>query len=289
MSNLRPAPMVPADCDLRGMAFMPMDTVRLIDSDFAALSTGEEFKAAVMLWCKAWQQLPGGSLPDDDRVLAHLSGAGARWKKVKAMALHGFVLCSDGRLYHPVIAEKALDAWKHRQSQRERAARRWHGPRDMPRHTQGNATADATASPTAMQGTVTGTVNNSPCSESNTSDQGMRTNAGAVCARLKREAGMVQVNPSDTRLQAALDLGVTPDALVATAKDFPGKPLAYVISAAVGRHRDAARLAAGEPHGTSGTGAVVRHLSVVDRIDRAAAAAGIDLGEPGAGGRVFDA
>lgn len=94
---------------------MPLDTARLIDSDLFALSSGDEFKAALALWCKSWTQLPAASLPNDDRVLAHLSGAGARWKKVRAMAMRGWVLCDDGRWYHRVVAEKANDAWERRE------------------------------------------------------------------------------------------------------------------------------------------------------------------------------
>lgn len=107
-------PLTPPDCDLRGMPFMPLHVVRLVDSDLYALATGEEFKAAVTLWCKAWLQVPAASLPNDDRILAHLSGAGGRWRKVKDMALRGFVLCDDGRLHHPVLAENALEAWERR-------------------------------------------------------------------------------------------------------------------------------------------------------------------------------
>lgn len=113
-------PPIPSEVNLRGMPWMPLDTVRLIDSDLFALSTGDEFKAAVALWCKSWAQLPAASLPSDDRILAHLSGAGARWKKVKAMALRGWVQCDDGRLYHPVIAEKALEAWEQREEYQDR-------------------------------------------------------------------------------------------------------------------------------------------------------------------------
>lgn len=108
-------PLTSPDCDLRGLQFMPLDVIRLIDSDLFALSTGDEFKAAVALWCKSWLQVPAASLPNDDRVLAHLSSAGAKWKKVKSIALRGWVECSDGRLYHPVIAEKALEAMSRRQ------------------------------------------------------------------------------------------------------------------------------------------------------------------------------
>lgn len=120
-----PAPLTPPQSDLRGLPFMPLDTCRLLDSDLFALSTGDGFKCAVALWCKAWQQVPAGSLPHNDRVLAHLSGAGGRWPSLRAVALHGWLVCSDGRLYHPVIAQKANQAWKARLAQRARAARRW--------------------------------------------------------------------------------------------------------------------------------------------------------------------
>lgn len=115
----RPSPLVPPEVDLSGFRFMPLDTVRLLDSDLFAISTGDEFKAAVSLWCKSWLQKPAGSLPDDDRVLAHLSGTGARWRKLRAMAMRGFVLCSDGRWYHPLIAEKAVEAWQRREEWQE--------------------------------------------------------------------------------------------------------------------------------------------------------------------------
>jgi len=127
-------PLTPTDCDLRDFAFMPLDATRLLDSDLFALSSGDEFKAALALWCKCWLQVPAASLPNDDRVLAHLSGAGSKWRKVKDMALRGFVLCSDGRLYHPVVAEKANDAWARKASYRDRSrkgnAKRWGSQKD---------------------------------------------------------------------------------------------------------------------------------------------------------------
>ncbi|SFN72232.1 DUF1376 domain-containing protein [Sphingomonas sp. OK281] len=135
-----PAPLTPSDCDLRDFAFMPVDTVRLLDSDLFALSSGDEFKAAMTLWCKAWQQVPAGSLPADDRVLAHLSGAGTKWKKLRTIALRGFVECSDGRLYHPVVCEKATEAWAKKLSYRERSkkgnSKRWGSQKDEQQHSQ---------------------------------------------------------------------------------------------------------------------------------------------------------
>ncbi|MFP3652272.1 MULTISPECIES: DUF1376 domain-containing protein [Burkholderia] len=122
MSDL-PNPLTPADCDLTGYRWMPLDVIRVIDSDTFGISTGDEFKTAFRLWAKCWQQVPAASLPDDDRVLAHLAGLSEnlpKWKKVRAVALRGFVKCSDGRLYHPVIAEKAIEAMQRRDDHAER-------------------------------------------------------------------------------------------------------------------------------------------------------------------------
>lgn len=118
-------PLVPADADLRDFHFMPLDVARLINSDLAAIATGEEFKAAVLLWCKCWHQVPASSLPNDERMLAHLAGYGRDlrgWKRVKDVALRGFILCADGRLYHPVIAEKVVEALAAKEKQRARTS-----------------------------------------------------------------------------------------------------------------------------------------------------------------------
>jgi hypothetical protein len=115
--------MTPPDCDLRGLMFMPLEVQRLRDSDLALLATGDEFKAAVLLWCASWQQVPAASLPADDRVLCRWSGLDAKaWAKAKAGAMRGWVACDDGRLYHPVVAEKALATWRDRLKYRERRA-----------------------------------------------------------------------------------------------------------------------------------------------------------------------
>ena len=120
MSNL-PAPLTPADCDLRDFAFMPLDVVRLRDSDLAVTAEADEFRCAVLLWCASWHQVPAGSLPDDDKALAQYAGYGRvvkEWLKVRTGALRGWVKCADGRLYHAVVAEKANEAWLAKLRQR---------------------------------------------------------------------------------------------------------------------------------------------------------------------------
>lgn len=96
---------------------MELDVRMLRDSRFAAQVTGDGFRAGVLLWCAAWHQVPAGSLPDDDIELANLAGYGRfikEWKKIRTEALYGFVMCSDGRLYHPAVAAKAAAAWQGR-------------------------------------------------------------------------------------------------------------------------------------------------------------------------------
>lgn len=155
MSEEPTDPIVPPEVDLRDFGYMPLDVVRLRDSDLATIASGEEFKAAVLLWCAAWHQVPAASLPGDDRLLAKYSGAGGRWPKLKTMALRGFVECSDGRLYHPVIAEKALESWDRKQAQRERtvAARK---ARLSQRQSQNAASPVTTSATTSATTSVTG-------------------------------------------------------------------------------------------------------------------------------------
>lgn len=126
MSESLPAPLVPAEVDLREFAFMPLDVRRLRDSRIAAHVTGDEFRAAVLLWCASWHQEPAGSLPDDDVELAQLAGCVKlrAFRKLRSAALHGFIKCSDGRLYHPVIASFAVRVWRSARVYRGRLNRR---------------------------------------------------------------------------------------------------------------------------------------------------------------------
>lgn len=110
-----PDPLVPAEVDLSDFQYMELDVRLLRDSKFAAEVDAEAFRAGVLLWCAAWHQIPAASLPNNDLELAHLAGYGRvvkEWRKVREQALSLFVLCSDGRLYHRVIAEKACAAWQ---------------------------------------------------------------------------------------------------------------------------------------------------------------------------------
>lgn len=141
-----PAPLSPPECDLRGYDFMPLFGHRLFCGRLYTHCTDAEFRAALRLWWAAWNQVPAGSLPMDDRALATLADFGRdvrAWRRVRARALDGFVACSDGRLYHPLLSREAvrahvgrLRAQRRRNDDAERL-RRWRDARadtaaDMP-------------------------------------------------------------------------------------------------------------------------------------------------------------
>ncbi|MBK6800346.1 MAG: DUF1376 domain-containing protein [Novosphingobium sp.] len=118
-----PEPLIASEVDLQDFSFMPLQVSRLRDSDLAALEDPEACWYAVLLWAASWHQIPAGSLPDNDAALMRLVGLGrdARtWKKHRAGALRGFVQCSDGRLYHPVVVEQAKEAWNRKLQQNHR-------------------------------------------------------------------------------------------------------------------------------------------------------------------------
>ncbi|MBY0391729.1 MAG: YdaU family protein [Novosphingobium sp.] len=182
-----PEPLTPADCDLRDFQFMPIDIVRLFGSRFHAVASDAEWRAGITLWLKSFHQVPAASIPDDEVELARLAEFGRdlkSWRKVRTVALHGWVKCNDGRFYHPVVAEKAAEAYRKKEFYRDRSkkanAKRW-GNKDnsdepaqgegLQTHggsnAQGNASEnqkgsskesikDASRSPSASQGTVKG-------------------------------------------------------------------------------------------------------------------------------------
>ena len=131
MNKSLPDPIVPPECDLSHFPDMPLNIPKLMGSSFLAQTLARNPEAlgyAVILWMAAWHQVPAASLPNDDVELARLAGFGRfvdQWLKVRDDVLKGFDLYSDGRLYHPYLAERAIAAWD-KSFQRIKAAKaRW--------------------------------------------------------------------------------------------------------------------------------------------------------------------
>lgn len=162
MNADRPEPLVPPDVDCRDLDGFMLNVERLLASELWALSVGDEFKAAVGLWARSWKQVPAASLPNDERVLASFAGMPvAKFRKVREMAMRGFVECSDGRFYHRVLAAEALRAWDkknayraRRETERKRLAD-WRTKQAGKREGNGRETADETQGETRFVGSDT--------------------------------------------------------------------------------------------------------------------------------------
>ena len=123
MNEIFPDPPIPPDADLKDFAFTPIYRARLFGSAFHARASDSEWRAGVTLWLKAQDQVPAGSLPDDDVDLCRLAELGRdlkTWRKIKAGALHGWYKANDGRLYNDVVAEVANDQWASKLARRDR-------------------------------------------------------------------------------------------------------------------------------------------------------------------------
>jgi len=123
----RPAPLLPPDFKLPdGLDSFMLNGRRVVSSQFTVTSTGDEFKASMLVQCAAWLQQPPASLPNDDRALAGFARVTpSRWKKLKPAALHGFVLCSDNRLYNEILVADAKRASAAIEKKRAAARHRW--------------------------------------------------------------------------------------------------------------------------------------------------------------------
>lgn len=117
------APLTPPGCDLRDFPKLMIDVPRLFASTFNATASRNPLAWMIghKLWYRSWHQVPAGSLPADPDDLCHLAELGFDRKsfdKAKALAMRGWVECDDGRLYHPVVCEVALESWQEKLRQR---------------------------------------------------------------------------------------------------------------------------------------------------------------------------
>lgn len=148
MTEDLPLPPVPSDADVRHFDRMHLDVKKLLNSDLIDLSTGEEFKAAVRLWCESWHQVPAGSLPNVDRQIQRLAGFGTNtrgWNRVREMAMRGYYLCADNRWYHPTMVAMVSSARRSSIRNRSAANKRWTRDRGGIKPLDIKGTSDATA------------------------------------------------------------------------------------------------------------------------------------------------
>lgn len=114
---MRPAPLTPPESDLRGFDTMPLDIARLQKSRAWVQCKRRPELAFYMLnlWVASWQECPAASLEADDEMLADRAMCDPLlWPSIKPHVMRGWILCNDGRVYHPTVAGLANIAWESR-------------------------------------------------------------------------------------------------------------------------------------------------------------------------------
>lgn len=110
------APPYPPDTESRGWYF-PLKT-RQIKQSSAWIRAGRVpglRNLLLRLWMESWDQIPIGSLPDDDETIAAMIEYPAgMFVEHRALIMHGWWKASDGRYYHRVITElvRARLGWR---------------------------------------------------------------------------------------------------------------------------------------------------------------------------------
>lgn len=195
---------------------MPLQVQRLRDSRLASRASGDEFRAAVILWCVSWHQLPAGSLPDDDQDLADFAGYGRtpeEWARVRDGALRGWVKCSDGRLYHAVVAEKVIEAlgaqrkeqWKTECARIKKHSQRHHIPYDPPDFDEWVSLGCPRGQPLPVPGDVPGTSSrqNAPKSDAEPTNTAHPPENNPFEATPQKSPGTFQRVPGDAQAMSS--------------------------------------------------------------------------------------
>lgn len=110
---------------MTGNDWFPLHFDRLRKSKWWRRASDLSRARNVMLWGEAYKSVPAGSLPDDDDELAEAAGFGMDvdgFLAVKDEIMAPWVLCSDGRWYHPTVCEVVLDTWERASERRRKAA-----------------------------------------------------------------------------------------------------------------------------------------------------------------------
>ena len=117
----KPAP-YPADTKAKGWRF-ELDLEQVRQSDTWALANAATRPWLLMLWATAWEQVPCGSLPADDALIAARMGMDLKaFTKVRTVLLRGWWVADDGRLYQDTIVTRVLAMLDKRTKDAQRTA-----------------------------------------------------------------------------------------------------------------------------------------------------------------------
>lgn len=124
-----PEPPFPPDTRAKGWRF-ELDYERIEQSDTWAIAPAEARPWLLMLWLTAWRQVPCGSLPNSDELIAARIGMPAmQFGMLRAVLMRGWRLHADGRLYHTALIEQVNSMLAHRKTEAARV-RAWRERRE---------------------------------------------------------------------------------------------------------------------------------------------------------------
>jgi len=258
MSDGRAAP-YPPDTRAKGWRF-ELDYEQIEQSSTWALAGPEGQAWALKLWLTAWRQVPCGSMPGDEEVIAASLGMlPKQWARHRKALLRGWWQADDGRLYHDTITARVTEMLSKRRKESDRKA--------LARMRKaGSVPQDSLDVPPRSHGTGAGlhpesdTDHRPPTTEEEdygakapaSSGRASPTDAGEVCLALKA-AGIGSVTPHSQRLQALVAAGASPPEFVAFAakalEAAPANAFAYVLGCVEGERERAQRTTGRIRHG----------------------------------------
>lgn len=208
-----PAP-YPPDTKPKGWRF-ELDYERIEQSDTWALAPAELRPWLLMLWFTAWKQTPGGSLPNDDALIAARIGMPMpMFTEHRTVLMRGWWQGDDGRLYHDTLTERVLDMLAKKEKDRLRQAEYRNRKRAVSKGvapsshvTNEGHTRDSDGvhwSHAGVTSPSTKHLNQAPESAYGTSTV---LSAGEVVKAMRAE-GIQKANPSNAKLIALLSAGV---------------------------------------------------------------------------------
>lgn len=115
-------PPYPADTRAKGWRF-ELDYEQIEQSATWALAGPEGRPWLLMMWMTSWRQVPCGSMPADEEVIAALIGIPEKlWVKHRKALMRGWDAADDGRLYHKTVSARVLEMLDYRAKQAKRVA-----------------------------------------------------------------------------------------------------------------------------------------------------------------------
>lgn len=124
VSNELPDPSYPPETKANGWSPV-QDIERIISSDTWVLAEDDERPWLLRIWLEAWRSVPVGSMPADRRLFARRIGCKTAFLEAHAeILMRGWVLHSDGNLYHSFIVSQVDEMLETRHKNREKL-RKW--------------------------------------------------------------------------------------------------------------------------------------------------------------------